>query len=354
MASSTDGVDSSTQSSTSAGDTSAKEADGPAAIEVRGLRKEYGNGDDAVVAVDGVDFEVEAGTAVGILGPNGAGKTTTIKSLLTLVLPTEGDIRVDGIDVHENPQAAYERIGAMLEGARNVYWRLTVRENVRFFSALAGLNPDEMRDRYDQLLEQFGLADKADTTVRELSRGQQQKVALVCTMARNADVVFLDEPTLGLDVESSLELRKELRTLVEEEGTTILLSSHDMDVIQEVCDRVIIMNDGRIVADDTVANLLDVFSTQSYEITVDGAISRDARRQLRSNFEVTEIRQRNDRTMVNVRASQDDFYQLVDTFRENGLSVSSFDTVRPDLEEVFLRVTDETGDRRAGLEESGQ
>ncbi|WP_115863639.1 ABC transporter ATP-binding protein [Halorussus litoreus] len=318
-----------------------RSGDGEPAIAVENLSKEYGSGDEAVRAVDGVDFEVEPGTAVGLLGPNGAGKTTTIKSLLSLIVPTSGQVRVDDIDVHDEPGVAYRRMGATLEGARNIYWRLTVKENMQFFSALAGNDPREMGDRHDELVTQFGLEGKADTVVRELSRGQKQKVSLACTMARDADVVFFDEPTLGLDVESSLDLRSELRNLVEDEGTTVLLSSHDMDVIEDVCDRVIIMNEGHIVADDTVENLLSLFNTQVYEVSVTERLDASIRDRLESTFDADNFERLPNATRFEVSVTTDEFYELVDELRSADLSVESFDAVEPDLEEVFLKITDD-------------
>lgn len=159
-------------------------------VSVDAVSKTYGSGEGAVTAVDGVTFDVRSGTVVGVLGPNGAGKTTLIKSMLGLILPDEGEVTVDGVDVHEDTRVAYRRIGAMLEGARNVYWRLTVRENLRFFASLAGHEPGSLRDRHDDLLEQLGLADKADVTVNDLSRGMKGKVALAAALARDAPVAF--------------------------------------------------------------------------------------------------------------------------------------------------------------------
>src|SRR6056297_2083334 len=243
---------------------------GAPALHVEGLAKTFGEGETAVRAVDGLSLSVEHGEVVGVLGPNGAGKTTTIKSMLGLVLPDAGTVEVCGVDVHEDPSAAYRHVDAMLEGARNVYWRLTVEENLRYFAGLGGDAPDDLADRHDRLLDALGLADEADTVVNDLSRGMKQKVSLASTLAREVDVVFLDEPTLGLDVESSIELRRELRSLADESGMTVVLSSHDMDVIEDICDRAVIMNDGHVVADDTVENLLELFRTQTYEVTVDG------------------------------------------------------------------------------------
>lgn len=308
------------------------------AVAVEDLRKVYGGGE--VSAVDGVCFEIEPGTAVGLLGPNGAGKTTTIKSLLGLVVPTGGSAEVFGVDVHDHPRIAYRRMAAMLEGARNVYWRLTVRENLEFFTALAGHRPGEMRDRHDALLSAFDLDDRADTPVRELSRGMQQKVSMITTLGTGADVVFLDEPTLGLDVESTVELRQQLRRVVDDGDVTLLVSSHDMDVVEDVCDRAIIMSDGRIVADDTVANLLDLFRTQTYRIRVGGAVDPTTRRELESAFDATDFERHGDGVRFLAQVTGEEFYELADTLRAAGHTVAGVDSVEPDLEEVFLHVTD--------------
>jgi ABC-2 type transport system ATP-binding protein len=309
------------------------------AVAVENLRKVYGNEEDGTVAIKNVSLEIESGTAVGLLGPNGAGKTTTIKSLLGLVIPTRGHASVCGFDVIKNPDAAYHHVGAMLEGARNTYWRLTVRENLRFFAALAGQQPSAVQERHDELLKQFDLVDKADTPVRELSRGMKQKVSLASTLARDAKVAILDEPTLGLDVESSIELRRELRQLVDKTGLTVILSSHDMDVIEHVCDRIIIMSDGKVIADDSVDELLDVFQTQTYEVTVDGKVSSKIREQLAEVHGAESFDVVDNREQFNVSVTNEEFYSFIDNLRNAGLTVYRLDAVEPDLEDIFLELT---------------
>jgi ABC-2 type transport system ATP-binding protein len=314
--------------------------DAETVLQVENLTKEFGEGDDAVRAVDDVSFTVESGTVVGLLGPNGAGKTTTIKSILGLVVPTSGTATVAGVDVHEETRKAYAHVGAMLEGARNVYWKLTVRENLEFFAAIGGESPAALAERHDELLEQLNLESKADTPVNDLSRGQKQKVALACALARDADVAFLDEPTLGLDVESSVELREEIRRLAEQEAMTIVLSSHDMDVVEQVCDRVIIMNDGTVIADDTVSDLMDVFRTQAYEITVDSEFAERTRARLRETYGAEGFEAQGDRERFEVALYDDDaFYALMDELRDAGLTVEGVESIEPDLEEVFLEIT---------------
>ncbi|WP_336034421.1 ABC transporter ATP-binding protein [Halobacterium yunchengense] len=309
-------------------------------LAVDGLRKTYGSGEDAVRAVDDVSFDVHRGEVVGVLGPNGAGKTTTIKSILGLVVPSAGSVEIGGVDAHEHPRAVYRHVGAMLEGARNVYWRLTVRENLEFFAALGGQNPKAVRDRHDALLEQFGLAEKADETVNDLSRGQKQKVSLAATLARGTDVVFLDEPTLGLDVEASLELRRELRRLADEEAITVVLSSHDMDVVEDVCDRVVILSEGRVIADDPVDELVSVFDTKAYRVTVDGTVPDGVRERLETAFGVDGFERVGDRTQFDVTLAGDTtLHGVLDALRDADVELADVDGHDPDLEDVFLEVT---------------
>ncbi|AHG03446.1 ABC transporter ATP-binding protein [Halobacterium sp. DL1] len=316
------------------------DADAEAVLSVDGLRKTYGEGEDAVTAVVDVSFEVDRGEVVGVLGPNGAGKTTTIKSILGLVVPTAGDVEIAGIDASDNQRAVYRHVGAMLEGARNVYWRLTVRENLEFFAALGGQSPHASRERHDELLDQFGLAEKADHTVNDLSRGQKQKVSLAATLARGTDVVFLDEPTLGLDVEASLELRRELRRLADEEDITIVLSSHDMDVVEDVCDRVVILSDGQVIADDSVEDLVGVFDTQAYRISVDGVVPDDVRARLDAAFRVDDWERFGDHTRFEVTLTEETtLYDVLDALRDADLALADVDGRDPNLEDVFLEVT---------------
>jgi ABC-2 type transport system ATP-binding protein len=179
----------------------------------------------------------------------------------------------------------------------------------------------------------------------------KQKVSLACALARDADVVFLDEPTLGLDVESSVELRSEIRRLAEQEDMTIVLSSHDMDVVETVCDRVIIMSDGEVVADDPVTDLVDVFRTHAYRVVVEGPLPDATRQRLRERYDADGFERRGDRETFEVSLQDPGrFYDLMDTLRDSGLPIAEVESVDPDLEDVFLeitsnRVTGEASDR---------
>lgn len=318
--------------------TAADEPREAAVLTVDNLRKRFGSGPDAVTAVDGVSFEIDRGSVVGILGPNGAGKTTLIKSILGMVLPDEGDVSIDGIDVATSPRTAYAHVDAMLEGARNDYWRLTVRENLRYFATISGVDPNSVAERHERLLDRLELADKADVAVRDLSRGMKQKVSLASVLAGTADVVFLDEPTLGLDVESSRMLQQELRRLASEEDLTIVLSSHDMDVVETVCDRVIVMSNGQIIADDTVDELLrsedaHVLRLRSPEF------DRDLCESLGDRFAVRAVEALDRGAWVEVQTDSDGLYELMAWLRSQEVRLERVRTTEPDLEDVFVDLT---------------
>ncbi|MDF9747773.1 ABC transporter ATP-binding protein [Natrinema sp. S1CR25-10] len=314
------------------------------AVSVTGLSKRFGEGAEAVTAVNDVSFDIETGSIVGLLGPNGAGKTTLIKSILGMVLPDSGTVRIQGVDLYDRPREAYASVDAMLEGARNDYWRLTVRENLRYFATISGVDPDSVSDRHERLLTQLGLAEKADVPVRELSRGMKQKVSLASVLAGGAEVVFLDEPTLGLDIESSRTLQRELRRLVEEEALTVILSSHDMDVVETVCDRVLIMSDGEIIADDTVDALLHRSDRHCIRIT-----SRDLDETivstLQNRFDTIRTESGNYGTQIEVTTDSDGLYDLLGRLRSEDVTLERVRTVEPDLEDVFVDLTSERRDR---------
>ena len=315
-----------------------RERDRPTVVRVERLSKTFGDGEEAITAVDDVSFAVERGEIVGLLGPNGAGKTTIIKSMLGLVTPDEGTVEIAGVDVYDEPRAAYEHVAAMMEGARNQYWRLTVRENLEYFAAIAGENPAAIRERHTKLLEALGLRAVEDEQVRNLSRGMKQKVSIASTLARDVDVVFLDEPTLGLDVESSITFRRSLRDLAGDRDLTIILSSHDMAVIEDICDRVVIIDDGRVIADNRVEELLAMFETQGYRITVQNVDPSSIRERVRSvDFDaITEL---DDRVQIEITADSDTFYELMAALSALGARLDTVESTAPDLEEAFVVMT---------------
>lgn len=310
-------------------------------LRIKDLTKVYRSRDDSVRAVDGISFAVNEGQVVGLLGPNGAGKTTIIKSILGLIIPTAGSVFINGADASKSHRKSYNHVAAMLEGARNIYWRLTVQENLDFFSALGTQDGETARRQQNRILNRFGLSERADSVVNTLSRGQKQKVSLACTLSRNTDIVFLDEPTLGLDVEASLELRRELRRFADEENRTILISSHDMDVIEQVCDRVIILSNGEIVVNDYVDELIQFFQTESYELVLGETCDSKTREQLKTSFETRNWTTRGPYEAFEVTLGEEEsLYEVFDVLREFGIHIERVEDQTPNLEEIFLEVTE--------------
>ena len=307
-------------------------------VHVEGLSKTFGTGEDAITAIDDISFTIERAEIVGLLGPNGAGKTTTIKSMLGLVTPDEGTVEIAGVDVYEDPKAAYEHVEAMMEGARNLYWRLTVRENLAYFAAISGENPAEIRERHTRLLEALELRRFENEQVRNLSRGMKQKVSIASILALDVDVVILDEPTLGLDVESSITFRRSLRDIAEDRDLTIILSSHDMDVIEDICDRVVIIDDGRVIADNRVEELLEMFETQGYRITVQNVDPSSISEGVRS-VESDAFTELDDRVQIEITADSDTFYELMAELSALGARLDAVESTAPDLEAAFVAMT---------------
>jgi ABC-2 type transport system ATP-binding protein len=206
------------------------------------------------LAVDKVSFSVGQGELFGVLGPNGAGKTTTIKMLTTLLTPTAGRATVLGFDVKREPVEVRKRIGLILGGERGLYYRVTGRQNLKYFSDLYGV-PIHYRDRrVQEVLDMVGLKDKADTKVEDYSRGMKQKLHIAKGMVHDPEVLFMDEPTIGLDPQASRETRKLTKDLIAQ-GKTILLTTHYMFEADELCGRVAVINNGKIVAMDTPQGL---------------------------------------------------------------------------------------------------
>jgi len=312
----------------------------PPALRIRGLTKVFRRRrSPPVTAVNDLDLTLDVGEVVGLLGPNGAGKTTIIKCVLGLVRPTAGDISVFGHDVSRDHLGAIAHASAVLEGARNTYWRMTPRENVRFFTGLHGLDWKDHQDYFEHLLERFSLLDRADEPVMNLSTGMKQKVAVVCALAKQTGLVFLDEPTLGLDIETSLELRGILRELAREARRTIVVSSHDMDVIQDVCERVVIIKEGRVVADDRVDGLLSLFRTRAYRLVLSDGLSPDLVDGLKEVAPDLVVEPRGGRTELGFTLpSAEGLYRVIDLVRRGGALIETISQREPDLEEAFLRV----------------
>jgi ABC-2 type transport system ATP-binding protein len=224
------------------------------AIEVSHLRRTFKSNIGVIkrtikeiVAVDEVSFEIQEGELFGLLGPNGAGKTTTVKMLTTLLIPTAGSASVKGFDVVRQAEEVRKRIGFIFGGERGLYWRLSGIDNLRYFASLYSIDPDVTKKRILYLLDMVGLSGRGEEKVQGYSRGMKQRLHVARTLLHDPDVLFLDEPTLGLDPVGAREFRQVILNL-QSEKKTILLTTHYMFEADALCDRIAVINHGCIVA----------------------------------------------------------------------------------------------------------
>jgi ABC-2 type transport system ATP-binding protein len=297
---------------------------------------------DRFRAVDGIDLVVEPGEIFGLLGPNGAGKTTTMKMLATLLIPTSGTIRVLGIDPLARPREVRARLGAMLSGERSLYWKLTGRENLEYFAALYHVPPRETKARIERSLRAVNLTERADDYVERYSTGMRQRLALARALLPDPPLIVLDEPTVGLDPQASRDLRDRVREL-RSQGKTVLLTTHYMEEADQLCDRVAIIDHGRIVALDTPAALKRTIRAEEVvhlEIGVQGDDAGVLERLGRSATVARHERRNGTLTVTAHCASARDFVPAAfDAARSTDTTIRHVEVVPVTLEDVFLALT---------------
>ncbi|NJE11321.1 ABC transporter ATP-binding protein [Thermococcus sp. MAR1] len=316
------------------------------AIETEGLRKSYPKKIplpfrkvEWVEAVKGVSFKVKKGELFGLLGPNGAGKTTTIKMLTTLLEPSGGTARVLGLDIRRDAREIRRRINLVAEGERTLYWRLSAYENLKYFARIYYVPKSEEKERIESLLKLVGLWERRNDLVMNFSRGMKQRLAIAKALINDPEVLFLDEPTLGLDVQSAIFVREFVKRLVKEEGKTVLLTTHYMAEAEELCDRIAIIDHGRIIAMDTPGGLKRlVKDEETVEIRVRELNPKSLKE---SPFSMAVVEEDASAGTVRLRAQVDeeDLPRLVEWLVKRGAKVLSVERMEPTLEDVFIKLT---------------
>ena len=297
-------------------------------LETKELGKVFSSRGRSETAVDAISFNVSAGEVLAFLGANGAGKTTTIKMIAGLVSPTRGRVWIEGGDPHRS-RRALRHVGAVLEGSRNVYWRMTPLENIAYFGAVRGLRRHEALRRGTRLLDRFGLSDKADTTAGKLSRGMQQKLGIVIALLHGSRLLLLDEPTLGLDTQAAEEVKRLVRDAAGE-GCAVLLTTHQLGVAEEISDRFAIIRQGSIVLERATRDLLRRTTQARYRVTFEGALGPA---QIASLAALSaEVRD----AFLIYQGSQDGLYDVIAALRPCRLL--AVDREHESLTDVFLRV----------------
>jgi ABC-2 type transport system ATP-binding protein len=305
---------------------------GAHAITVRDLTRRFG----AFTAVDRVSFDVGEGEIFGFLGANGAGKSTTIRMLCGLLKPTSGTATVGGVDVSRDPEAVKQRIGYMSQKF-SLYELLTVDQNIRFFGAMYGLSDDQIAIRRKFVIEMAGLAGRETTKARELAGGWRQRLALGCAILHEPRIVFLDEPTGGVDPVS----RRQFWRLIEDlarSGVTILVTTHYLDEAEH-CHRIAIINAGRLAAIGTSHDLKQIFSERPI-VEIHSSTPVDVMKALDRMDEIQKTTVFGTAVHAVLKPGQADVTWLRKRLIEQGLEVGAVDRVMPSLEDVFLDVVE--------------
>lgn len=305
-------------------------------IELKGLTKRYGE----KVAVDNLSFTIEKGEVVGFLGPNGAGKSTTMNMLTGYISATEGQALIDGYDILETPNEAKRRIGYLPEQPP-LYLDMTVDEYLRFAFNLKKAKVEDVKAHIDEILERVGIAHVKTRLIKNLSKGYRQRVGLAQALLGNPEVLILDEPTVGLDPAQMIEIRNLIRDLGKEH--TVLLSSHILHEVSEICNRIIMIAHGKIVADDSLENLSHTAAGGRLIVEAEGDETAilAALFTLPTVHGVTQIGAQ--RFMVEAPASVELRRAIFDRCVERGFALTQLKQEELSLEEVFLQRTQEGG-----------
>lgn len=291
------------------------------------------------MAVDHITFTVPQGEIFGFLGPNGAGKTTTTRMLTGISTPTEGSARIMGYEIRKQAFQAKEQMGVVTD-ISNVYNELSAWDNLIFTAKLYGLSRAKRQERARELLEMFGLYDARNENVRGFSGGMKRRITIAMALVNEAKVLFLDEPTTGLDVQSVRKIRELIREL-NAGGTTIFLTTHNMHEANELCDRVAIINQGRLTTIGTPERLKQTMDkVHSVEVAFDGGAPELAT-ELEALPSVREVQKRGEKFRLYTLRPPEALSEVFEFARRKKVRVLSFDTLGPTLEDVFIELTGE-------------
>jgi ABC-2 type transport system ATP-binding protein len=304
----------------------------PAAIQCRDLRKTY---DGKVEAVRGLSLEIQVGECFGLLGPNGAGKTTTIEILEGLLAPTSGQVSIFGHSWHQNEREMREWLGISLQETR-LSEKLSVRETIELFASFY-----RQPRSTDEVLEQLQLTEKADAWVGKLSGGQRQRLAVATALVSNPKILFLDEPTTGLDPQSRRQLWDIIRSF-QRAGGTVLLTTHYMDEAERLCDRLAIVDHGQIIAEGSPADLIDRLGGHhvvEFAVGSNGSAPASDSHTWRALPGVESVREDDGLVALNVKEPHLTIPALLDVIEQQGRELEHLTTRQASLEDVFVRLT---------------
>ncbi len=302
-------------------------------VNVTNLKKAYGE----FYAVNDITFEIESGEIFGFLGPNGAGKTSTINMLIGLSRPTEGQIIIDGIDAIKDTKRAQRIIGVVPDES-NLYDEMNGFDNLCFCASLYGIGKDEREKRARKLLKIFNLDNVADRSYKAYSKGMRRKLTIAAGIIHNPKILFLDEPTTGIDVESARQIRQLILDL-KEEGKTIFLTTHYIEEAERICDRIAFIVEGKIVKISTVADLMDnAVRERIIKLTLNSNIE-EIKDELQSKFQNCRIEITDKNSCLIISKERIPLFPVLKMLNNKGISVYEAKEIKPSLEDIFVKIT---------------
>ena len=313
-------------------------------IEVKNFTKKYGD----FLAVENISFTVKDGEIVGLLGPNGAGKSTTMNAITGYIEQTDGEIIVNGYDTIKKAQKAKREIGYMPEGVP-LYDDLSIKEFVTYMAELRKVNRKERKQKVEDIIKKVGLLDMKNKLIKNLSRGQKQRVSLAGALIGDPKILILDEPTVGLDPKQITEIRSLIKDLGK--NHTVILSSHILSEVSQICDKVVIINKGKLVAEDTPENLENrTFNKNVIYITVEDPDNKTEKmkEKIKAIEEIKFIEELEDKTKkYEIEGSKDeDLRKIIFTeFAKEGITILEMKKPEATLEDAFMKIIDEGGNK---------
>lgn len=295
------------------------------------------------LAVNHVSLELPKGKIIGVLGENGAGKTTLIKMMTTLLLSDSGVITIDGEDINKNLVKTRKRINIISGGEKNLYWRLTAVENLVYFASLYGISKSQALPKIEYLLKEIGLWESRDVPVEQFSKGMKQRLQIAKGLINDPDYLFLDEPTLGLDVSVALELRKKLKEIAEIYQTGILLTTHYMAEAEELCDYLYILQKGEIILSGTKEEVFSQLSMiKSLQVTLTKALGSDSQEflDLKAIYSDIGYTENEGQAFLSIPLEEASLQEVMETLYRFKIEMSELKLIEPSLEDVMLKSKD--------------
>lgn len=303
-------------------------------LQVENLRKKFKN----KTAVDGVNLFLDQGESVGLLGPNGAGKSTTISMISTLLTPTSGDVRYKGSDALKKPDVIRPILGVVPQEIA-LYEELTAYENTEFFGKAYGLSGKKLKNKIDEVLELVGLTDRKKEKVREYSGGMKRRINIAVALMHDPELLIMDEPTVGIDPQSRSYILDMVRQLNKTKGMTVLYTSHYMEEVEKLCDRVYIMDHGQIIASGTKEELKSILSSEDTILIEVQQASSQFVDQLNNHPSIQQVAEVNGGYKIIIAKDEDLFADIFDFAKETQVKVRGVHVQTPTLEDVFLHLT---------------